>query len=194
VPQSRNRRSSTEVRSLLINAARDLFAERGFGGTTTREIASRAGVDETILFRNFGSKERIFTEAVARPIETFLDGYARQWQEVASTDADPQTMLSVFASSLYDLATENRTLLLAAVPHHLGHGVPSGFAALEEIAHSVAARHGYGYDGAVAVRAAVAMIISMAVFDQALFGGEPLERDRVVAELSRLLASGLTRD
>jgi hypothetical protein len=36
---------------------RPLFAERGYGATTTREIALRAGIDKRMLFDYFASKE-----------------------------------------------------------------------------------------------------------------------------------------
>lgn len=40
----------------LLLAASDLFAERGYAGTTTRAIAERAGVNEVTLFRRFENK------------------------------------------------------------------------------------------------------------------------------------------
>lgn len=40
----------------VLRAASDLFAERGYAGTTTRAIAERAGVNEVTLFRRFENK------------------------------------------------------------------------------------------------------------------------------------------
>jgi AcrR family transcriptional regulator len=40
----------------ILDAAEELFAAHGFGGTTTRALAQRAGVNEVTLFRRFGSK------------------------------------------------------------------------------------------------------------------------------------------
>ena len=40
----------------ILDAAEQLFAERGFGGTTTRLLAQQAGVNEVTIFRLFGSK------------------------------------------------------------------------------------------------------------------------------------------
>jgi len=45
-----------------LKAAFELFAEKGYEGTTTRSIAKRAGVNEVTLFRNFGSKEALFRQ------------------------------------------------------------------------------------------------------------------------------------
>jgi len=48
-----------ETRSKIVNAARDLFERNGTRGTTTREVAERAGVNEATLFRHFGSKQAL---------------------------------------------------------------------------------------------------------------------------------------
>ena len=45
-----------ETRARILTAARDLFERNGTRGTTTREVAERAGVNEATLFRHFGSK------------------------------------------------------------------------------------------------------------------------------------------
>ena len=50
-------RKSTKAR--LIEAALDLFAERGVTETTTKAVAERARVNEVTLFRNFGNKYRL---------------------------------------------------------------------------------------------------------------------------------------
>ncbi|MEU3503045.1 TetR family transcriptional regulator [Streptomyces hundungensis] len=59
------RRDAGATRRRLLNAARDLFAERGYEGATVREIAERAGVNQALLFRYFGSKQGLLTEVVA---------------------------------------------------------------------------------------------------------------------------------
>jgi AcrR family transcriptional regulator len=190
----RRRRSTEEVRALMLGAARELFAERGFGATTTREIAERAGVDETMLFRNYGSKERLFQEAVARPIERFMADYTERWLSAPLAESDPEEILRAFVESLYDLASENRQLLLAATPNHLGHGAQGAFSKLERLATETARAQGFTYDAAVAIRAAVAMVITVCVFDEPLFGGRRrVSRARIVDELTQILTYGLTR-
>jgi TetR/AcrR family transcriptional regulator len=51
------RLSATDRRSQILAAALDVFAERGFHGARTRELAERAGVSEALLFRHFSTKE-----------------------------------------------------------------------------------------------------------------------------------------
>ena len=49
-----------ERRQQLIETATRLFAERGFSGTTTREIAKAAGVTEAVIFRYFAHKDDLY--------------------------------------------------------------------------------------------------------------------------------------
>lgn len=48
-----------ETRARILTAARELFERNGTRGTTTREVAERAGVNEATLFRHFGSKRAL---------------------------------------------------------------------------------------------------------------------------------------
>lgn len=54
------RMPADDRRTQLIEVALELFAKRGFSGTTTREIAAAAGVSEAIIFRHFASKEELY--------------------------------------------------------------------------------------------------------------------------------------
>jgi AcrR family transcriptional regulator len=46
----------------ILQAAAELFAERGYRGTTTVAIAERAGINEVTLFRKFGTKQGVLRE------------------------------------------------------------------------------------------------------------------------------------
>ncbi|MBC5799300.1 MAG: TetR/AcrR family transcriptional regulator [Candidatus Eremiobacteraeota bacterium] len=48
--------SVEETRSRILAATREIYALRGSRGTTTREVAARAHVNEATLFRHFGTK------------------------------------------------------------------------------------------------------------------------------------------
>jgi AcrR family transcriptional regulator len=68
--------SGMEVRDRLLHAALRVFEEAGSRGATTRRIAAEAGVNEITLFRHFGSKSVLLSEALAaanrQPVETGL--------------------------------------------------------------------------------------------------------------------------
>jgi len=54
-------RLSAEARKeAIVDAVRDVFAEKGFDGTTTRELAKAAGVSEALLYKHFPSKESLY--------------------------------------------------------------------------------------------------------------------------------------
>ena len=69
------RRTQTErsevTREALIEAARPLFAERGYASVSTEEIVRAAGVTRGALYHHFGSKRDLF-EAVYERIEAEL--------------------------------------------------------------------------------------------------------------------------
>ncbi|WP_199442344.1 TetR family transcriptional regulator [Umezawaea beigongshangensis] len=65
-------RDSAATRAALLDAAAVLFAERGFDRTTVRDIAGRAGVNQALLFRYFGSKEALFATVMARQSHELL--------------------------------------------------------------------------------------------------------------------------
>src|SRR5262245_64296083 len=58
--RTRAKLSSQERRAAIIQAVRQVFAERGFDGTTTRALADAAGVSEALLFKHFPNKEALF--------------------------------------------------------------------------------------------------------------------------------------
>ncbi|MET1075957.1 MAG: helix-turn-helix domain-containing protein, partial [Umezawaea sp.] len=59
------RRDSAATRAALLAAATSLFAERGFEHATVRDIAARAGVNQALLFRYFGSKDALYASVMA---------------------------------------------------------------------------------------------------------------------------------
>jgi AcrR family transcriptional regulator len=59
-PARRPRVAFADRRKQILSVARSLFALRGFRGTTTKQIANRAGINETIVFRHFPSKEALY--------------------------------------------------------------------------------------------------------------------------------------
>ncbi|MFD7653224.1 TetR family transcriptional regulator [Actinosynnema sp. NPDC059797] len=58
-------RDAAATRAALLEAAAELFAERGFDRTTVRDIASLAGVNQALLFRYYGSKDALFAAVLA---------------------------------------------------------------------------------------------------------------------------------
>jgi AcrR family transcriptional regulator len=59
------RRDAAATRQALLTAARLLIAHQGVEATSTRDVAGAAGVNQALVYRYFGSKDKLFTEAVA---------------------------------------------------------------------------------------------------------------------------------
>jgi AcrR family transcriptional regulator len=53
-----------ETRERILRAAAEVFAEKGYAASTTRELAAAAGVNEVTLFRHFGSKSNLLTAVI----------------------------------------------------------------------------------------------------------------------------------
>lgn len=64
-----------ERRRSIIKAARPLFAERGFHGTSVREIAKAANVSEALIYKHFPSKEALFNELLDYSREILRIGF-----------------------------------------------------------------------------------------------------------------------
>ncbi|WP_246170876.1 TetR family transcriptional regulator [Pseudonocardia hierapolitana] len=69
-PRRRGRRpGGGDTRAALLDAARVVFAERGYDGATVRAIAERAGVDPAMVNHWFGGKEPLFVAALNLPVD-----------------------------------------------------------------------------------------------------------------------------
>lgn len=58
-----------DTRTQILDAALQLFAERGFDRSTVRDIARLAGVDPAMVHHYFGTKKALLEEAIALPID-----------------------------------------------------------------------------------------------------------------------------
>ena len=59
--KSTSKLSGQQRREIILKAVRKVFVEKGFHGTTTRELAEAAGVSEALLFKHFPSKEALYS-------------------------------------------------------------------------------------------------------------------------------------
>jgi AcrR family transcriptional regulator len=59
----------TKTRNNIMKVALKLFSEQGYYGTTTKQIAQEAGINELTLFRHFGTKENLFQETTSQYVE-----------------------------------------------------------------------------------------------------------------------------
>jgi AcrR family transcriptional regulator len=124
-------RDSAATRQALLEAARDLFATVGYDATTVRAVAERAGVNQALVFRYFGNKEGLFTEAVLEQAMALLaegpgeDLLERTLASILSTDADrgPKPLMAVIKAA-------GSTQVAEEVRGRLGSAYAAAFASL----------------------------------------------------------------
>jgi AcrR family transcriptional regulator len=95
-------RLTGEERKLSIMAASvPLFAEKGFKGTTTKEIAKAAGVSEALLYRHFPSKESIYSD-----LKSFcMQGKAHTASLITNLEPSTSTLVHIIyflTSAIFD--------------------------------------------------------------------------------------------
>lgn len=88
--EERRAREREARRKVLLDAARELVVERGFVGTTTRQIAARCELSEATLFWYFNSKDEILVSLLFEGI----DFMARGLEEVAAQGEPPRDRLA----------------------------------------------------------------------------------------------------
>ena len=72
----------------LLDAALDLFVEKGFAATRAEEVAARAGVSKGTLFLYFPSKEELFKAVVRENISGRFKEWNEEFQAFEGTTAD----------------------------------------------------------------------------------------------------------
>jgi AcrR family transcriptional regulator len=71
------RLSAAERRDQILDAALIEFADSGYEGTSTEDIARRAGISQPYLFRLFGTKKELFIASATRCFRETLEMFQR---------------------------------------------------------------------------------------------------------------------
>ncbi len=79
----------SNVRSLIINEASALFAEKGYAGLSMRELAYHVGVSKAALYYYFSDKEQLFVEIISQ----FLDEIQTRLEKILDTYPDLRSQL-----------------------------------------------------------------------------------------------------
>jgi AcrR family transcriptional regulator len=198
------RRSSQEVHDRLIDAARALFTEHGYAATT-KEIAARAEVSETLIFRRFGSKAELFRATVVEAFGEFVEEFVARW-EADPVDAVIEDISTSYFEGLYRMARENRRLLrtlmtgseiadatLREVSEAMSRHFANSLGRVQRVVRIGGAARGYRFDEPVSIAASAAMVISLAVYDDWFLPDECREvaRDRLIREMVGMCVHGI---
>jgi AcrR family transcriptional regulator len=106
----------------LIHAAVDLFSKRGFGGVTTKQIADDAGVNEALLFRDFGTKRDLYTAILDFKTEKSRAALWREELRALAERKDDEGLFRFLFGKILDGYRDDpqyqRLLLYAALEGH----------------------------------------------------------------------------
>jgi len=75
----------------ILKAAEAVFAEKGFDGATTAEIAARTGVPKANVHYYFGTKQQLYDRLIENILEVWLDAL-----DVIRPDAEPAQALGEY--------------------------------------------------------------------------------------------------
>ncbi len=109
--------SAADRRQQILNVATELFARQGFKGTTTREIAERAGINEAIIFRHFATKDELYW-AILHQKSQLAGGVKRLEQHLQSGGSDLDVLAAIAERMLRRDTTMTRLLLFSALENH----------------------------------------------------------------------------
>lgn len=182
-----------DTRSEIVDAARDLFATKGFDGTSVRAVARGAGVDPALVHHYFDGKAGLFAEVVGAPADI-------EERVAAAVDGPPEgvgervvrTFLSVWDSP--QGRVRFRAMFGAVASHDEAARLLQDFVSRTVLAQIAAHHHGEGEVADLAVAAAGAQLVGMGVLRYvvelpAMVGADPEELVALLApQVQRLLA------
>ena len=145
-----------DTREEILRAASSLFFERGYGGTSTRDIAEAVGIRQPSLFHHFASKRAIMDELFASGLASVpfaermaaADGspavrlYRYLRSDTAMLLASPYDLSGIFDSVLFlpefERWREPYGRLLAAIERIIREGIAAGELRDVDVAFAVA--------------------------------------------------------
>ena len=201
------RRGKEETKEHLITAALELFARKGYRGTSVRDLAADAGVTTGAFYSNFRSKRDIYIaiiDKITSTIQVMVDETAREVIELMKKRGDAHMEYELLRrpiNRLLDEAARHESLMLILRREGLGQDpefqrdidrVWERFVAAAKNALDmyVEAEFAKPYDTELVARALVPMSIAMSLYDVQTKGER---REDIVSLLASMLHGGATQ-
>jgi AcrR family transcriptional regulator len=192
----------------ILRAAMELFAARGFRGTTTRDLATQAEVNEAIIFRHFKNKEELYNAILENKVCEDRDARIEELEGLAAANADEQFFEELgrtFLARHEKDTTFLRLLLFSALE---GHELSEMFAAnmtgknpmANYVSNYIRRRIDEGafrpLDPLLAVRGLFGMFASYVLFQEivGLKKTFPHDREEVVHTFVSIFLKGITKE
>jgi AcrR family transcriptional regulator len=105
----------------ILQAAIEVFAKKGFRGTTTRDLAAQAEVNEAIIFRHFSTKEELYRAILEEKMRQGQSSRVEELTQLAQSGDDLQ-FLEALGRNLIERHEQDTTfmrlLLFSALEGH----------------------------------------------------------------------------
>ncbi len=107
-PARKQQQRSLVTQHKLLDAATEAFSENGFKGTSTRDIAERAGVHHPLITYHFKNKDQLWRAATDRIFREFNISLVKAMAEVS--EADPRARAEAFVRTYVRYAYQRPAL------------------------------------------------------------------------------------
>ena len=200
---SRSKLVFGDRRQQIIDVATELFARDGFNGTTTRQIAQQANVNEAIIFRHFNNKQELYRAILEHKAEEGKDARTEEFERLAKEGDDQKFFYAVGAAFLEKHENDTvfmRLLLFSALEgHELADMFLDSMPERDPLAAYMQKRIDDGVfkpmDANLAARAFVGMFF-MFIQTQAIFGlnkKQSFDRDQVIRTFVSIFLTGIAQ-
>jgi len=191
----------TSKRQDIIKAAIEVFARNGFRGTTTRDLAAHAEVNEAIIFRHFNTKQELYRAILEQKLTQGQDARCEEGQHRAPTLTDEEYFENFghqFLIRHEEDSTFMRLLMFSALEgHELSEMFLASVAGRDPLASYIQRRMDDGVfrrmDPNLAARAILGMFVAY-IQMQEIFGQKKIkafERNEVVKTFVSIFLAGM---
>jgi len=111
-------RSEMSSRDLLLAAAHEEFAGRGYEGARVDAIAKKAGVNKQLVYHHFGNKEDLY----GKVLESAYDGIRERERRLDLARLRPITAMRRLIETSFDYLAENRDFVSLLTDENLHKG------------------------------------------------------------------------
>lgn len=197
VPQQKR---SIETRNRILDAARRMFAEKGFHGTNSKEIAAEAGVSIGSFYSYFKNKKSLFVEVfTAFETDRIMQILTRQAPAADVADANKREVVQDIIQSIVDAHEQSADFHREVLAmFYADPDIEADYNAMQKqfFVHFTAYLKEIGHKLRVTDVEAAAVVVCMAVegiIHTVKAFEPPLPEDRVVAALSEMVYRFLFR-
>ena len=115
-PPRKQQQRSIVTQQKLLDAAIEAFSENGFKGTSTRDIAERAGVHHPLITYHFRNKDQLWRAAADRVFTEFAESVERALRDVREDDAQARivAMIRAYVRFAYEQPALHKVLIQEA--------------------------------------------------------------------------------